>query len=145
MRQSIVLLAAVAAGCNQAADKPAANTSNTAAAQKPKPKYCFFKDNETKDWSASRDKDGNIVVKGKAYRADPRYQALLGEAAVTGTTARIAPTIGQNATGYGAPDNWWDVTATIPNSSAVESVMVECGPKTLAELKVPPKKASQAG
>jgi hypothetical protein len=145
MRQSIVLLAALMAGCNQSADNPAANSSNTTAAEKPKPKYCFFKDNETKGWSASRDKDGNIVVKGKAYREDPRYQALLGEASVTGTTARIAPTIVQNGTGFGAPDNWWDVTATIPNSSAVESVTVECGPKTLAELKVPPKKASQTG
>lgn len=145
MRQSIVLAAAFVAGCNQAADNAAANVTNTAAAQKPKPKYCFFKDNETKEWSASRDKDGNIVVKGKAYRADPRYQALLGAAAVTGTAARIAPTIVQNGTGYGAPDNWWDLTATIPNSSAVESVTVECGAKSLAELKVPPKKASQTG
>ena len=37
---------------------------------------------ETKGWAASRGKDGNIVVKGKAYREDPRYKAVLGEPAV---------------------------------------------------------------
>lgn len=143
MRQSIVLLGAVlVAGCNQSADSPAANATNTAAAEKPKPKYCFFKDNETKAWSASRDKDGNIVVKGKAYRSDSRYQALLGEPEVTGTSARIAPTIQQNTTGFAAPDNWWDMTATIPNSGAVESIDVQCGAKVLAQLEVAPKRAS---
>ncbi len=143
MRQSIILLGALlgVAGCNQAADSPAANAANIAAAEKPKPKYCFFKDSETKAWSASRDKDGNVVVKGKAYRSDPRYQAQLGEAEVSGTKATVRPSIVQNATGYGAPDNWWDVSATVPNSGAVDTVIVECGPKTLAELKVPPKKS----
>lgn len=142
MRQSLILLGALlAAGCNQSADNATVKATNTAAAEKPKPKYCFFKDDETKGWAASRDKDGNVVVKGKAYREDTRYQAVLGQAEVAGTIARIAPTIVQNATGYGAPDNWWDVTATIPNSGGVDTVTVECGAKTLAELKVPPKKA----
>jgi hypothetical protein len=143
MRQSMILLGAVlgVAGCNQSADNPVVNTTNTAAAEKPKPKYCFFKDAETKGWSASRDKQGNIVVKGKAYRSDPRYQAQLGEAEVTGAAARIAPSIVLNNTGFAARDNWWDVSATIPNSAAVETVTVECGPKTLAELKVAPKKS----
>ena len=142
MRQSLILLGTLlAAGCSQSAENSAASATNTAAAEKPKPKYCFFKDDETKGWAASRDKDGNVVVKGKAYREDTRYQAVLGQAQVTGTTARIAPTIVQNATGYGAPDNWWDVTATIPNSGGVDTVSVECGAKTLAELKVSPKKA----
>lgn len=144
MRQSIVLAAAFVAGCNQAADNAAANVTNTAAAQKPKPKYCFFKDNETKEWSASRDKDGNIVVKGKAYRSDPRYKALLNPPTVTGTRAEIAPTIAQNDTGYGAPENWWDVTAAIPDSAAVDTVKVICGAKTLAELKVAPKDQKDA-
>src|SRR5690242_8839534 len=135
MRQSVILLGALlAAGCNQSAENTAANATNTATAEKPKPKYCFFKDSKTKGWAASRDKDGNIVVKGKAYREDTRYQAVLGEAEVTGTAARIAPSIVQNATGYGAPNNWWDVSATIPNSAGVDTVTVECGAKTLAEL-----------
>lgn len=143
MRQSMFLLGAMLglADCNQS-ESPAANATNMAAAEKPKPKYCFFKDNETKGWSASRDKDRNIVVKGKAFRSDPRYQAVLGEPEVSGATARVAPSIVQNGTGYGAPENWWDVSATIPNSAAVETVTVECGPKTLAELKVPVKQAS---
>ena len=141
MRQSIILLGVLlSVGCNQSADNIAANTS-TGAAEKPRPKYCFFKNSETKGWTASRDKDGNVVVRGKAYREDTRYQAILGPAEMTGTTARVAPSIVQNATGYGAPDNWWDVSATIPNSAAVETVTVECGAKMLAQLTVPPKKA----
>jgi hypothetical protein len=141
IRQSMMLLGAAAlAACGQSADNAAANQAAANAAQpKKKPSYCFFKENETKDWAASRGKDGNIVVKGKAYRSDPRYQALLGPPTVTGNTAEVSPTIQQNATGYAAPENWWDVTATIPNSAAVDTVTVSCGPKTLAELKVPVK------
>jgi hypothetical protein len=141
IRQSMMLLGAAAlAACGQSADNAAANQAAANAAQpKKKPSYCFFKDNETKGWAASRGKDGNIVVKGKAYRSDPRYQALLGPPTVTGNTAEVSPTIQQNATGYAAPENWWDVTATIPNSAAVDTVTVSCGPKTLAELKVPVK------
>jgi len=69
MRQSFILLGTLlgVASCNQAADSPAANATNTAAAEKAKPKYCFFKDSETKAWSASRDKDGN-VIDGSAER-----------------------------------------------------------------------------
>lgn len=143
MRQSIILLGTLlgAASCNQAANSPAGNATNTAAAEKPRPRYCFFKDSETKAWSASRDKDGNIVVKGKAYRSDPRYQARLGDAEVNGSKATVRPSITQNATGYAAPDNWWDVSATVPDSGTVDTVVVECGPKTLAELKVPPGKS----
>lgn len=142
MRRSIVLLGAMlgVAACGQE-EAPAGNTANTAAAEKPKPRYCFFKDNETKDWAASRDAQGNVVIKGKAYRSDPRYQARLGEPDVSGVIARIAPSIAPNTTGFGAPENWWDVSATIPNSAGVESVVVECGPKTLAVLKVAPAKA----
>jgi hypothetical protein len=141
IRQSMMLLGAAAlAACGQSADNAAANQAAANAAQpKKKPSYCFFKDNETKGWAASRGKDGNIVVKGKAYRSDPRYQALLGPPTVTGNTAEVSPTIQQNGTGYAAPENWWDVTATIPNSAAVDTVTVSCGPKTLAELKVPVK------
>jgi hypothetical protein len=141
IRQSMMLLGAAAlAACGQSADNAAANQAAANAAQpKKKPSYCFFKENETKDWAASRGKDGNIVVKGKAYRSDPRYQALLGPPTVTGNTAEVSPTIQQNGTGYAAPENWWDVTATIPNSAAVDTVTVSCGPKTLAELKVPVK------
>ena len=141
MRQSIILLGTLlgAASCNQAADSPAGNATNTAAAEKPRPSYCFFKDGETKGWSASRDNDGNIVVKGKAYRSDPRYQARLGDAEVNGSKATVRPSITQNATGYAAPDNWWDVSATIPNSAAVTSVTVSCGARTLAKLDVAAK------
>jgi len=51
----------------------------------------------------------------------------------------IAPTITQNMTGFGAEDDWWEVTATIPNSAAVDTVTVNCGAKTLATLPVKPK------
>ena len=142
MRTSLCLFgAALLAGCGQSTDNSAANNSvaNSAAAKKPKPAYCFFKDSETKAWAAKRSKDDNITVTGKVYREDSRYKAVLNPATVTGTKAEIAPTITVNDTGYGAEDNWWDVKATIPNSSAVDTVDVTCGAKTVAELKVPSK------
>ena len=130
------------AACGQSND--GASTNQAAAPPKKKPAHCFFKDAETKDWAASRGKDGNIVVKGKAYRSDPRYKALLNPPTVTGTRAEIAPTIAQNDTGYGAPENWWDVTAAIPDSAAADTVKVICGAKTLAELQVAPKDQKHA-
>jgi hypothetical protein len=142
MRKTFCLLgAAVLAGCGQSTDNAAANneSANAAATDKPKPAYCFFKDSETKGWAAKRGKDGNITVTGKVYREDSRYKAILNPATVSGTTAQIAPTITVNDTGYGAEDNWWDVKATIPNSSAVDTVDVTCGAKAVAELKVPAK------
>src|SRR4051794_35287473 len=129
MRESLVVmsLAALLAGCTQANDNGGSNEAAAKAAQpKKKAGYCFFKDSETKGWTASRGKDGNIIVEGKAYRSDPRYQALLGPVSVNGTSAELSPTIQQNATGYAAPDNWWDLTATVPNSAAIDKVTVSC-------------------
>lgn len=140
MRKSLLIIGAAAlTACGQSSDNGSASQAAAKAPSKKKQTYCFFKEPETKGWAASRDKDGNIVVKGKAYRSDPRYQALLGPATVTGTTAEVSPSIQQNATGYAAPDDWWDVTATIPNSAAVDTVKVSCGARTLADLKVAPK------
>ncbi len=141
MQKSTFLLCAALAGCGQPNDNAAANQAAAETAQpKKKPAYCFFKDSETRGWAASRDKDGNVAVKGKAYRLDSRYRALLGPPAVTGTTAEIAPIITVNDTGYGALDDWWDVKTTIPNSAGVTDVTVRCGAKTIAELKLPPRK-----
>ena len=143
MRHSIVILgsAIALAGCGQSAEDSAANNAaaNAAAAEKPRPAYCLFKDSETKDWKAKADKDGNVVVTGKAYRSDPRYKALLSPATVSGTAAEVAPTITVND-GYAAPENWWDVSQTIPNSQAVASVTVKCGADTIATLAVPRQK-----
>ena len=127
--------------CGQSTDNAAANQAlaNAAAAKKERPPYCFFKDSETKAWAASRGNDGNIVVKGKAFRSDSRYQAQIGKTEVAGTTVTVWPTIVPNMTGYGAKDNWWDIKATIPNSAALDTVNVRCGEKLLAELKVKPK------
>jgi hypothetical protein len=62
---SVAGAAALLMSCGQSS-----GSANQAAAAPPKPKkkpaYCFFKDPETKGWAAARDKDGNIVVKGKA-------------------------------------------------------------------------------
>ena len=125
--------------CGRSSDDNAARNSatNAAAAEKPRPAYCFFKDDETKGWAARLDKDGNVVVSGKAYREDARYKAVLSPATVSGTSAEVAPTITTNDTGFAAPDNWWDVVQTIPNSQAVTTVNVICGDKTVASLPVP--------
>lgn len=141
MRHSMFVLSAAAllGGCGQSADEAANQAAANAAQPKKKPAYCFFKDKETKGWAASRGKDGDIIVKGKAYRSDSRYQAVLGPPEIAGTAATISPTIIQNSTGFGAEDNWWDVKATIPNSAAIDTVTVTCGAKTLATFSVPPK------
>jgi len=139
MRKTVWLLGAslIVVGCGQSEDQPANQVAKPAVTRKAA--YCFFKEPDTKGWAASRGRDGNIVVKGKAYREDARYKALLGPAAVTGTTAEISPTVTTNDTGFAAPDNWWEISATIPNSAAVDTVTVSCGARTLAQLKVPAK------
>ena len=139
MRKTALMFGALlVAGCDRAAEEPAANGSATNAAEPKRAAYCFFKDAETEKWSASRDGEGNIVVKGRAFRSDPRYKAELGPAEVSGDMATISPTIVQNG-GYASPDNWWDLSATIQSSAAVTRVTVACGKKTLAEFNLPPK------
>jgi hypothetical protein len=144
MRTSIILLGAAAglAACGQSSDNAAANDAgaSNAAAEATRPAYCFFKPDEMKGWAAKTDKDGNVIVSGKAFRSDGRYKAELQPATVSGTTAEVAPTITVNDTGFAAPGNWWDVSETIPNSQAVTSVNVKCGPDTIATLTVPRKK-----
>ena len=134
----LALLAGALVGCGSAgeADNQASSSANAAAAKPKRAAYCFFKDDETKGWTAAADAEGNVVVKGKAYRSDPRYMALLGEPQVTGSSAEILPSIGPNTTGFAAPENWWDVSATIPNSASVTTVSVRCGKKVLAELAI---------
>ena len=143
MYKYLLTIAALAllGACGQRADDAATNqaAANQAQPKKKKVAYCFFKDAEMKGWAASRGKDGNIVVQGKAFRSDSRYQAVFSPAEVTGTTAEVRPTIQNNTTGYGAVDNWWDLKATIPESAAVDTVAVRCGAKTLAEFKLPAK------
>ena len=143
MRTSILLVATTAllAACGESD-----NSANRAAAAKPaaekkKATYCFFKEPDTKGWSAKRGKDGNIIVTGKAYREDPRYMAVLAPATVNKTSAEISPTITTNTTGFAAQDNWWDVKASIPNSAAITSVTVSCGARTLAQFAVGPAKS----
>ena len=139
MRKLLLLGASLMmTGCGQSTDQTANRVAKAAPAKK-KVAYCFFKEPDTKGWTAKRGKDGNILVKGKAYRQDPRYKALLGPAIVTGSSAEISPTVTTNDTGFAAEDNWWDVSATIPNSAAVTSVTVSCGARLLAKLDVAPK------
>ena len=143
MRKFIVILGAAGlVACGQSANQAAANNqaANAAAPEKPKAAFCFFKNSETKEWKGSLDKDGNVVVTGKAYREDPRYKAVLSPATVSGTSAEVAPTIAQNDTGYAASDNWWSVSETIPNSQAVDTVTVKCGDATFAVIKLARKK-----
>lgn len=143
MRRATIVIGVLAliAGCSQAAENAEENgAANAAASKKPKVAYCFFKDAETKGWAAKRDSTGDLVVTGKAYRSDSRYKAVLGEAKISGTSAEISPSIVLNDAAFGAPDDWWDVSKTIPNSSAIDTVNVTCGRKTLASLSVQRKK-----
>jgi hypothetical protein len=141
MDTRVLLLAGavvVLAGCNQTGSSTATNeTANAAASAVKHPTYCFFKDADTKGWSAKRDAQGNITVKGKAHIDDNRYSAALGEPEVSGTSASVWLTMGPNSGATGAPENWWDVTASIANGASVDTVSVMCGKKTVAQLKVP--------
>lgn len=136
MRRSIVLLCALGglAGCNQSGEQTAATNNAANAAEPKRPSFCFFKDEETKGWKAAAASDGAVTVTGKAHIKDSRYRGQLGEPEIQGKAAKLALTITTNMTGYGAEDDWWDVSAKIPASAAVESVTVTCGDKTLAEL-----------
>jgi hypothetical protein len=139
MRQWILLLGAASlSACGQGGGNEAANQA-AAAPKKEKLKYCFFKDADSKDWSASRGADGNIALKGKLYRSDGRYMAVLGEPKINGSTVEYWPSVSNNTTGASMADGWWEVTATVPNSGAIDTVEVKCGQKTFAELKVPPR------
>ena len=144
MRTTTVLLAGVMllGGCNQSSGGNA-DTKAAAPEAPAKPKvnhYCFFKKEAQKDWSASRDASGNVVVKGKALVDDVRNKADLGQPEVTGTTAKLWLTLAQN-TSYAAKDNWWDVSFTIPDSKGVTEVTVNCdADRQFADLKVKPAK-----
>jgi hypothetical protein len=142
MRNSVLLLSVAAlAACGQSSDSADnAAAAKSAAAQKPRPAYCFFKPEETKGWKVSRGRDGNVVVKGTVYREDSRYQAVLAPPKISGTTAEVSPTIQQNETSFGAPDNWWPITTPIPDSAAVTNVKVTCGEDIIAQLAVPARK-----
>ena len=140
-RFKIILLAGCVAlaSCQQGSNDQAANQSATAQPKRERTPYCFFKDDETKDWKASVDKQGNVVVQGKAYRQDSRYKAVLDKPKVQGTNAEVWPTIVTNDTRFGAPEDWWPIDFTIPASGAVTHVVVRCGAKTFASLDVPRK------
>lgn len=143
MKRVMLILAGsttLLAGCGQSSDDSAVNqVAVNAAKPTKKPAYCFFKPEEMKGWTAARGKDGNITVKGKAHVKDPRYKPAFGEPVIGADGVTLSPTIGQNDTGYATADNWWDVTATVPNSASVSRVQVTCGGKTVADLQVPPK------
>ena len=141
MRKSALLLTGslLLAACNQGA--PQDNAANTAAPAKPKVHhYCFFKKDAQKGWSAARDAKGDVTVKGKAHVDDVRYKADLGQPEVSGTSAKLWLSTTTN-TSYAAPDNWWDVSFTIPDSAAITSVTVNCdAERVFAELQVKPAK-----
>ena len=136
MRIWILLVSAASlSACGQAGDQ-AANQA-AAAPKREKTPYCFFKDADSKAWAAKRGKDGNIVVSGKLYRSDGRYMAVLGEPRIKGTTAEYWPTVSTNTTGFSMPDGWWELSATVPNSAAIDTVAVKCGKKTFAAINLP--------
>jgi hypothetical protein len=134
---AIVAGAAALAGCGQAneAADASANVAKAAAPAKKVP-YCFFKDENSKGWAASAGKDGNVIVKGKGYVADGRYMAGLKPAEIEGSTASLQLAMPQNDTGYSKADGWWDISSTIAQSAAVDTVKVLCGAKTVATLEV---------
>ena len=146
MRTSVLLFgsALLLGGCNQG------STADTKASQpeppaKPKVShYCFYKKDAQKSWSASRDANGNVVVEGKAHLDDPRYKADLGQPDIAGSSAKLWLSTTTN-TSYAAPGGWWDVSFTIPNSTSIDEVTVNCdAERQFADLKLKPAKTAAA-
>ena len=134
MRLIMCLLAGLLAGCS---DQPAEPTAaNEAVAAKPeKVPHCFFKDSETKDWSA-KVRGGQAVVTGRGFRSDARYKVVLLEPEIDGAVAVVRPSITTNDTGFAAEGNWWDLEAAIP-AAGLARVEVRCGKKVFASLDLP--------
>lgn len=141
MRSKLLIVAIVTllSACGQNTDnQPEANLSESKAGAAEHPSFCFFKDEETKGWTAKRAANGDIAVSGKAHVKDSRYQATLGSPDVSGPTAKLWLSINPNSGSYGAADDWWDVSATLPGAAAITDVTVTCGPKAIAQLKLAP-------
>jgi hypothetical protein len=141
-RPIIILCASVglaACGGNEPAQNNAAATA--AAPARKHPTYCFFKDSQTKGWTASRAADGSVTVRGQVHLPDRRYMASLGDLDIAGTNAQLWLTMPPNNTGMGAQGDMWDIKTSVPASDAatIDKVTVMCGKKTVAEL--PLKKA----
>ena len=143
MRKLVVLLCGtlLVGGCNQSATNDSNAAANAAAPARPKVNhYCFFPKDAQRGWTASRDAKGNVVVKGKARVDDVRNKADLGQPEIAGSSAKLWLTLTTNSS-YAAPDNWWDVSFTIPDSAAVDEVTVNCdAERVFADLKVKPAK-----
>ena len=148
MRKSTLLMCGtlVLAGCNQGATPDNNAAATVAAPAKPKVNhYCFFKKDAQKGWSATRDANGDVVVKGKARVDDVRNKPELGQPELTvggrgavPESAKLWLTLAQNSS-YPAKDNWWDVSFTIPHSAGVHEVTVNCdAERVFADLKVKP-------
>jgi len=74
MHRSIVIAGAATAlaSCGQSSETASNNpAANAAAAEAPKPAYCFFKDSETKGWKATLDRYQ------KRYQADGKEMGKL--------------------------------------------------------------------
>lgn len=140
MRIVVLISAAlVVAGCSQSAETNATNVAaSNASALAKKHAYCFFKDDEMKGWTASREPDGNIRINGKAHVKDPRYKAVIAQWAVGPKKVIVSPSITTNDTGYAKPDDWWDVTAAVPKTASLNAAEVQCGDKVVADLQVAP-------
>src|SRR3954454_10152706 len=138
MRQLMLALsaAAVLAGCGQSGSEPAATQAANSAAPAVH-HFCFYKPEETKGWKIAADGKGNVTIIGKAHIKDSRYKAELGQPEVDGANATLWLSMQPNMTGDGGVDDWWDVSFTIPNASAIDTVAVRCDDKrTLATLAV---------
>jgi len=142
MRGQFFLIAAAAGltACSQSGgDSPATNSTANATAAAPakkRPTYCFFKDAATRGWSAAADAGGNVTVKGQAMLDDSRYRGDLSQSEISGDTATVWVTMVPNNTGFADEDDWWDVAVTVPDSTTAANVIVLCGKKEVARLKV---------
>jgi hypothetical protein len=128
-RFSMILAAGALSSCNSEPAPPPSPKPTTA-----KLPHCFFKATDAKDIKLAV-KDDLLIVSGRFYRSDGRYKADFLKPEVDGGVAVLRPTITVNDTGFSAPDNWWDIKASIP-AAGIKRVEVRCGKSVLATLQV---------
>lgn len=123
-----VVGAVLMAGCGE---RPVPPPPKAKAAKAP---HCFFKDADAKDWKIAAQGD-QLVITGRAYRADPRYKATFLKPEMDGRVVVLRPSITVNDTGFAADGDWWDIKTSVP-AAAVDRVEVRCGQRLLATLPV---------
>jgi hypothetical protein len=130
------LTAAAAAtlfGCNPNEQQGNGSAGNTVHANETQPAatLCLFEREDTRNWAASTDANQDVVVRGDARVADPKYTARLERPEKNGDQARLWLSVAENSGGIPPTGGWHKVAATIEDDGAIRTVEVWCDHDTM--------------